>query len=97
MRRERPLVARERIIGAVTLAGIASFGAEIYAYRDANFNLQSLSVLLMICAVFLLPNRFWFSVLVSLLLAFIGVASMEARHLPLRPRSCLPISSTTSL
>jgi diguanylate cyclase (GGDEF)-like protein len=83
MRRERPLAARERIIGAVTLVGIASFGAEIYAYRDANFNLQALSVLLMICAVFLLPNRFWFSVLASLLLSIIGVASMEARHLSL--------------
>jgi diguanylate cyclase (GGDEF)-like protein len=81
--RERTLAARERILGAVTLVGIVAFGAEIYAYRDANFNLQSLSILLMICAVFLLPNRFWFSVLVSLLLAFIGMASMAARHLPL--------------
>jgi diguanylate cyclase (GGDEF)-like protein len=84
MSHEYPLVARERILGAVTLIGIAAFGVEVYAYRDANFNLQSMSVLLMICAVFLFPNRFWFSVLASLLLAFIGIASMEARHLPLR-------------
>ena len=83
MGREKSFRSRELVLGAVTLTGIAAFGAEVYAYRDANFNLQAMSVLLMICAVFLLPNRFWFSVAASLLLVFIGVASMEARELPL--------------
>jgi diguanylate cyclase (GGDEF)-like protein len=83
MGRGTSLLARELIMAAVTLTGIAAFGAEVYAYRDADFNLQAMSVLLMICAVYLLPNRFWFSVFSSFLLVFIGIASMEARHLPL--------------
>jgi diguanylate cyclase (GGDEF)-like protein len=83
MVRGKPLLFRERTLAAVTLIGIVAFGAVLYAYRGANFNLQALSILLMICAVFLLPNRFWFSVLASLLLASIGIASLELRRLPL--------------
>jgi diguanylate cyclase (GGDEF)-like protein len=79
----RPLPARERTLAAVTLVGIAAFGAVAYAYRDANFHLQAMSILLMISAVFLLPNSFRFSVLASLLLALIGIASLEMRSLTL--------------
>jgi diguanylate cyclase (GGDEF)-like protein len=85
MARGKPLRARELTLAAVTLVGIASFSAVVYAYRDANFNLQALSILLMICSVFLLPNRLWISVLASLGLAGIGILSLELRHLPLSP------------
>jgi len=85
MARGRQLLARELVLAAVTLAGIAAFGAVVHAYRDANFNLQALSILLMTCAVFLIPNRFPLSVLASLLLAGIGIVSLELRHLPLSP------------
>jgi two-component system, cell cycle response regulator len=85
MSRGRPLRSRERVLATVTLIGIAAFAAIDYAYRGANYGLQALSTLLMICAVFLLPNRFWFSVLACLLLAAIGIASLQIRQIPLLP------------
>lgn len=68
------LARRERVLAEITFIGIASFGLALFAYRNANFHLQAASVLLMITAIYLIPNRFMVSFSVSVLLAGMGMA-----------------------
>ena len=71
---EKPRVRRERLLVGITLLGITSFGVALFTYRKANFHLQAVSVVLMIAAIYLIPNRFRVSLLLSLLLAGMGLA-----------------------
>ena len=77
---------RERLLVGLTLLGIVSFGVALFAYRNANFHLQAVSVILMIAAIYLIPNRFQVSLLLSLLLAGMGLAYL----LLLAPPELLP-------
>ncbi|MBU0927930.1 MAG: GGDEF domain-containing protein [Spirochaetes bacterium] len=70
---------RELVLGLVTLAGIAAFGYAIYAYREQDYYLQAMSVLLMIAAQFLVPNRFSLSVLAAVVLVCIGAINIASR------------------
>jgi two-component system, cell cycle response regulator len=70
------LLRQELLLASVTFAGIAAFGIALYAYRDANFYLQAMSVTIMIVAVYLIPNRFFVSLSASILLAGMGLINM---------------------
>ncbi len=74
-----PVVRRDAVLGMITAVGIGAFGFAIFIYRDQNFYLQAMSILLMTSAQFLVPNRFTFSVAAALSLVAIGIASLEAR------------------
>ena len=85
MRPDFPLERRERTLTVTAFIGVAVFGMVLYAYRNANFHLQAMSVTLMIVAVYLIPNRFEVSLSASCILAGMGIAYL-----------CLPIPSLTS-
>ena len=77
---------RERMLVGTTLLAIVSFGVALFTYRKANFHLQAVSVVLMIAAIYLIPNRFRVSLLLSLILAGMGLAYL----LFLAPPELLP-------
>lgn len=83
---ENPRARRERLLVGITLLGIVSFGVALFAYRRGNFHLQAVSVILMIAAIYLIPNRFRVSLSLSLLLAGMGLAYL----LLLAPPELLP-------
>ena len=83
VRPERPVAEREPALIALTTAWVAAFGYALFAYREQNTYLQAMSVLLMISAQYLIPNRFSFSVGVSLALTAIGLCSLFSRPEPL--------------
>lgn len=72
-----PLFQRELVLGAVTACGIAVFGFALFMYRNGNIYLQAMSVLLMVAAQSLIPNRFSFSVAISAFIVTMGIASVE--------------------
>jgi len=74
-----PLFQRELVLGVVTACGIAVFGFAVFMYRDGNVYLQAMSVLLMVAAQSLVPNRFSVSVSISLIIVGIGAVSVEFR------------------
>jgi len=80
---DRPIAERELTLSALTLACVAAFGYALFAYRDQNSYLQAMSVLLMISAQYLIPNRYSFSVGVSLALTAIGLYHLFSRPEPL--------------
>lgn len=86
---EVPLFRRELVLGAVTGCGIAVFGFAMFIYRDGNFYLQAMSVLLMVAAQSLVPNSFPVSVAISLAIVAMGVVSVEfrAESLPVMTRA----------
>lgn len=76
VRPERPVAERELALIALTTAWVAAFCYALFAYRDRNTYLQAMSVLLMISAQYLVPNRYSFSVGISLILTAVGVLSL---------------------
>lgn len=79
MRAPRPLRARESELALVTLCGIGIFGLELFLYRDQNTYIQSMGVMLMILAVYILPNRLGFSVIATLVLTVLGILNLLLR------------------
>lgn len=76
VRSSEPLERREFALGAVTVTGIAAFCFSLFVYRDQDPYLQAASVLLVINAQYLIPNRFSFSVVTSLAVAAAGAVSL---------------------
>ncbi len=85
VRSSEPLGRRELALGAVTAAGIAAFCVSLFVYRDQDPYLQAASVLLVINAQYLIPNRFSFSVVASLIVAAAGAVSLVYGHGALSP------------
>jgi diguanylate cyclase (GGDEF)-like protein len=80
MRKPRSLRSRESELAIVTLCGIGIFGLELFLYRGQNTYIQSMSVMLMIVAVYILPNRLGFSVLMTLVLSVGGILNLLLRE-----------------
>jgi diguanylate cyclase (GGDEF)-like protein len=95
LRSDVALAMRELVLGAVTVYGIAVFGLAMFVYRDGNFYLQAMSVLLMVTAQSLVPNRFSVSVTISLVIVAIGVVSVESRAetMPAMTKAALLVDS----
>ena len=72
-----PVDRRELVLVAVTVAGVAAFSLALFVYRNGNYYLQGMSVLLMINAAYLIPNRFSVSVAVALVLVSVGVLYIQ--------------------
>lgn len=77
-----PLLARELLLGGATAAGIAAFAYTAGAYRDMNVYLQALSVMLMLSAEYLIPNRFWFSIAASVATTALCLRILSSGRLP---------------
>lgn len=89
LRSDVPLFKRELVLGIVTLGGIAIFGFALFMYRNGNVYLQAMSVLLMVAAQSLVPNRFSVSVMLSLVIVGMGVVGVasQAEALPVMIKS----------
>lgn len=85
MRPSEALARRELALGTVTAVGIAAFCFSLFVYRDQDPYLQAASVLLVINAQYLVPNRFTFSVIASLVVAAAGAVSLMSGHGALSP------------
>lgn len=95
LRPTSPVARREGLLVALTFACVAAFGLALFVYKDANYYLQAMSVLLMINAVFLVPNRFSVSVGFALLLAAIGCmyVSLPSSGIPVALRPALLVDT----
>ncbi|GAB1455230.1 MAG: GGDEF domain-containing protein [Spirochaetia bacterium] len=67
---------REGVLAAITLLGVLAFALALCVYREQNSYLQAISIVLMIGAQYLIPNRFLYSVGVSLFIIAMGVISL---------------------
>lgn len=67
---------REGVLAALTMLGVLAFGLALIVYREQNIYLQAISILLVISAQYLIPNRFLFSLGISLFIIAIGVANL---------------------
>jgi len=95
LRSDVTLLRREFVLAGVTVFGIAVFGFAMFMYRDGNVYLQAMSVLLMVAAQSLVPNRFSVSVAISLVIVAIGVVSVEfrAESMPMMTKAALLVDS----
>lgn len=91
MRKAGKLRAREAELAAITICGVGIFGLELFLYRWQNTYLQSMSVMLMIVAIYILPNRLGFSVAMTLVLTAEGSLNLLLREV--RP----PASATSGI
>lgn len=76
MRQEAPLRVLELELGLVTAGGIGIFALELFLYQGESPYLQSMSVMLMIVAAFLIPNRLVFSFTMTTALCILGTANI---------------------
>jgi diguanylate cyclase (GGDEF)-like protein len=79
LRASSPVRLREAVLVSVTAVGAGAFGYALLVYRGQNAYLQAMSVLLVINAQYLIPNRFLVSVGLSLAIAAMSVAALEPR------------------
>ncbi len=63
----------QRLIAFVSVLGSIAYGAVLFLYRNENYYLQSMSVLIMIPALFLMPNSIALSCGLSVLIAASGL------------------------
>jgi len=83
MRSMHTVAKRETVLGLVTTAAIAAFAWAVLSYRDQDIYLQAMSVLLMISAQYLIPNRLSFSIGMSLILVAVGLFGFGSRSEPI--------------
>ncbi|MFA6506488.1 MAG: GGDEF domain-containing protein [Treponemataceae bacterium] len=67
---------REAFIIAVCIGGVTAYGWTFFIYADADPLVQSMSVMVMIAAIFLLPLRITYAVLFSSAIAITGLISV---------------------
>ena len=71
---------RESQLAFVTFCAVAIFGLELFLYRGHDPYIQSMSVMLMIVGIFLIPNRLGFAMVMTLLLSAEGTANLLFRE-----------------
>ncbi len=66
----------ERLVTMVSVTGATAFSVILFLYRNGNYYLQAMSVLIMIAGLFLMPNRLRVSCALAGLIAGSGLASI---------------------